>query len=87
MTLREFAKVADFESEYSALSVYDPTGMIDCGYFNGFYKLDMNDSLLDYEVLSIKGNYSVRINITEAEAREQEEKHKAERDFQLYGKR
>ena len=75
ITVRDFVKVAQFESNYAHLAIYDPTGMIECGYFNGFYKLTEDDPLLDYEIISISDNFNVKINISEDEARKQRELH------------
>lgn len=75
MTLRDFAKIAVFTEEYSHLSVFDPSGMHQCGYFNSVYKLSEDDALLDYEIIRIKGNFYVTIDISEDEAIKQEKAH------------
>lgn len=88
MKVRDLVKIIDFDCKYyhQHLTIFDKSGMIECGHFNSFYRLPENDPLLDYEILQMSGDYYVRIDIDENEAKNQEAAHKEARHKQLYGK-
>ena len=87
MTVRDFAKVAKFEEDYAALNIFDPSGMISVGHFNSVYKLNDDNPVLDYEIISIKGNFYIRIDIDEETARKIGQQNEEARNIRLYGRR